>query len=91
MDNKTAMPMWVMLAFSNIRTRKGALLLILFSVIFTLYCLPWSVLVPEPAWLAKIFLIDDWSWVAMMVPVVIWYWLCLRWMDKNSAWEQPAS
>lgn len=82
------MPLWVALAFSNFKARKSALLLIAISVVFTIYCLPWSTFFSETTWLASIFLIDDWSWFAMMVPVVIWYCLCLRWMDKNQAWEE---
>jgi hypothetical protein len=34
-------PLWVFLALSSIETRKGALLLIWSSIIFTLYCVPW--------------------------------------------------
>ncbi len=85
--NKTEhTPLWVYLAFSNISTRKGALLLILASAVFTGYCVPWSLFFAGPGWLAKIFLADDWSWFAAMVPVTFWYWLSLRWIDNNHAW-----
>lgn len=91
MNQTKKIPLWVMLAFSNIRTRKSALLLILASVVFSLYCIPWAQLFSAYAWLSSIFLIEDWSWFAMMVPVVGWYLLCLRWMDRNLAWEALSS
>lgn len=84
--NKT--PLWVELAFSSIKTRKAALILIAASVLFALYCIPWASLFPMQAWLGEVFLIEDWSWAAMMVPVVIWYGLSLRWMDRNTAWAE---
>lgn len=87
MEKKIAIPMWVMLAFSSFRTRKSALILIACSVLFTLYCIPWSLFLPTYQWIATLFVIDDWSWLAMMIPVVVWYWLSLRWMDRNHAWE----
>ncbi len=86
MEKTDNMPIWVYLAFSSLSTRKGALLLIWLSVAFSLYCIPWSQLFLSQTWLAKVFLIKDWSWLTMMVPVVLWYWLSLRWIDKNSGW-----
>jgi hypothetical protein len=43
-------------------------------------------LIPGQAWLANVFLIDDWSWVLMMLPITLWYWLSLRWADANDGW-----
>jgi hypothetical protein len=80
------MPLWVFLAFSAIDTRKGALILIWVCLAFTLYCLPWSQLITGQDWIKKLFLIEDWSWFAMMVPITLWYWLSLRWLDNNSGW-----
>ncbi len=79
-------PLWVFLALSSINTRKGALWLVWGCAAFTLYCAPWSTLSPNHAWLSTVFLIDDWSWFAMMVPMTVWYWLSLRWADNHSAW-----
>ncbi len=87
MEKKDNTPLWVFLAFSSINTRKGALILIWSCIIFSLYCIPWSLFFLDQEWVAKIFLIDDWSWLAMMVPMIVWYWLSLRWVDKNTAWE----
>jgi hypothetical protein len=87
--NKTSskkMPLWVLLAFSSIQKRKSALILIWATVIFTVYCLPWVMFINNEL-VATLFLIDDWSWIAMMIPICIWYILCLRWMDQNKAWE----
>jgi len=89
-NNKTTsskkMPLWVLLAFSSIHKRKHAIILILACILFTLYCLPWVNFINNDI-VASIFLIDDWSWIAMMIPICIWYILCLRWMDQNAAWE----
>ncbi len=87
MEKKENMPMWVFLAFSSINTRKGALILIWACIVFTIYCIPWPLFFAEHEWVKKIFLIDDWSWLAMMIPMIIWYWLSLKWIDKNTGWE----
>lgn len=89
MTKDSELPMWVFLAFSSIETRRGALILIWSSLIFTLYCFPWTHYFSGGGWVAKLFLIDDWSWFAMMLPMVIWYWLSLRWVDKNRGWQYP--
>jgi hypothetical protein len=87
MEKTEEMPIWVYLAFSSITTRKGALWLIWSSVIFTAYCIPWSSLFPKQAFLTALFLLDDWTWVAMMAPLTIWYWFSLRWIDINLGWQ----
>lgn len=90
MEKTDDMPMWVFLAFSNISTRKGAMILILVCLIFSIYCIPWPLFFKDVSWISKIFLIDDWSWIAMMLPMTLWYWLSLKWVDKNAEWENPA-
>jgi len=87
MEKNDNTPMWVFLAFSALSTRKGALLLIASCLLFTVYCVPWSLFFPEFEWVGQLFLINDWSWFVMMVPMLLWYRLSLRWMDKNMAWE----
>ncbi len=82
-------PLWVTLAFSSIRRRRTALWLIGITVAITLYSLPWSRLLPGPPWLARLFLVHDWSWAVWMLPMTGWYWLALRWMDRYRAWPQP--
>jgi len=79
------LPIWVLLAFSSIEKRKHAILLIWACIIFTLYCLPWASFIGNEM-ITRLFVIDDWSWVAMMIPICLWYILSLRWMDKNNAW-----
>ncbi len=79
-------PIWVTLAYANVHTRKMAIGIIIFCVVFALYCVPW-VQYSKNEWVAKLFLIDDWSWLAMMVPMTAWYWLSLKWVDKNQGWD----
>lgn len=85
MEKKANTPIWVFLAFSSIETRKMALILIWASVLFTVYSVPWVQFSNSPL-IKTLFLIDDWSWAAMMLPICLWYWLSLRWMDKNQGW-----
>ena len=80
------MPLWVLLAFSSINKRKHAIILIWASVLFTVYCLPWTNFIDHEI-VASLFLIDDWSWIAMMIPISAWYILSLRWMDQNKSWQ----
>jgi hypothetical protein len=82
------MPMWVYLAFSSIKTRKRALLLIWACVVFSIYCIPWPLFITSQDWVVKIFLIEDWGWFAIMVPFTFWYWISLRWIDNNSGWDE---
>ena len=88
MEKTNDMPIWVYLALASIETRRTALLLVYGSALFCLYCIPWAQLYPAPAWLGSLFLIGDWSWLAMMVPMTLWYWLSLRWADKHSRWSE---
>ncbi len=80
------MPIWVLMAFSSIHKRKHAIWLIWACILFTLYCFPIVTFINNEI-ITKLFLIDDWSWIAMMIPICIWYILSLRWMDNNNAWE----
>lgn len=86
MDKEDNMPIWVFLAFSSINTRKAALWLIWGCALFALYCIPWGNIFTGNDWVARLFLIDDWSWFAMMLPICGWYWLSLRWVDRHAAW-----
>ncbi|GMQ83436.1 MAG: hypothetical protein BMS9Abin06_0170 [Gammaproteobacteria bacterium] len=88
MEKTNKMPIWVFLAFSAIETRRGALILILSSILFSVYSIPWSNLFTGVPWISSVFLIDNWSWVAMMFPITFWYWLSLKWVDKNSMWAK---
>jgi hypothetical protein len=81
------MPLWVALAYSSIRSRKLALYLVYGCAAFTAYCIPWTRFYGSQTWLEQAFLIDDWSWFAIMVPTTLWYWLGMRWIDSNQAWE----
>lgn len=79
-------PLWVSLAYASVPNRKTALYLIAACVLFTLYCVPWGNFT-QNIWVKKLFLLDDWSWFYSTIPLTIWYWLALKWVDKNNAWE----
>lgn len=87
MERTDNTPIWVFLAFSSIETRRGAMRLIWASVIFALYCLPWPLFFSTQDLFINQILIEDWSWFAMMVPVIAWYWFSLRWMDTHAGWD----
>jgi len=90
MEKSKNMPLWVFLAFSSIETRKGALILIRCSIVFSIYCIPWPLFF-DAELIKTLFLIDDWSWIAMMVPIVLWYWFSMRWVDSNGNWEKKGA
>ena len=90
MEKSKNMPLWVFLAFSSIETRKGALILIWCSIVFSIYCIPWPLFF-DAELIKTVFLIDDWSWIAMMVPIVLWYWFSIRWVDSNGNWKKTGS
>jgi len=86
MKKTDSTPLWVFLAFSSIETRKSALILMWSSLVFSIYCIPWVNYFNGNFWVAKLFLINDWEWFAMTLPMTAWYWLSLRWIDKNAGW-----
>jgi len=88
MINTKSTPLWVFLAFSAIESRKGALILIWSCIAFTIYSLPWTLFLGELLGDLgkKIFLIEDWSWAGMMIPITLWYLASLIWMDRNNGW-----
>ena len=90
MKKSDDMPLWVFLAFSSVERRKTAMLLIWSFFVFSIYSLPWSLYFTDQTWVSTLFLIDDWSWFGMMVPMTAWYWISLRWIDNNGEWEDSA-
>jgi hypothetical protein len=74
MQRKNSMPLWVFLGLSSIETRKGALILFWSCFIFSIFCIPLA------------YYLKDWSWAAVMFPCSLWYWLCIKWVDKNHVW-----
>jgi hypothetical protein len=86
MKNIDNTPLWVSLAYASVPSRKVALWLIAISVLFTLYCVPWVKFSSNPM-IEKVFLLHDWWWFVSMIPLIIWYWLSLKWVDKNNGWE----
>jgi hypothetical protein len=87
MKKQNNTPRWVYLAFANVETRRGAYMLIWCNVLCSLYCIPWSKYFGGMDLVGKIFLIDNWYWFALMVPITVWYVLGLKWIDRNQAFE----
>jgi hypothetical protein len=79
-------PLWIQLAYASVPTRKMALWLIASCALFAVYCVPWAHY-SDNSWVKKLFLLDDWWWFISMIPLTIWYWLALKWVDKHAAWE----
>lgn len=90
MEKTRDMPTWVYFVVASIETRRTALMLVYVSAFFTFYCIPWAALFPGSDVVAKVFLIEDWSWFVTMVPITLWYWLAVKWVDKNVRWK-PSS
>jgi hypothetical protein len=86
MKKTSTMPLWVFLAFSSIESRKGALIMIWSSLAFTFYCIPWVNYIHVDARIARFLLIDDWTWFAFMLPMTLWYWVSMKWIDRNGGW-----
>lgn len=86
MNQKIKQPLWVELAFANIKTRRAALYLVYGCAIFSAYCFPWASYFGQSKLVYMLFLIQDWSWFVVCSISTLWYWLCIRWMDKNTAW-----
>lgn len=78
MQRTPNMPLWVFLGLANIDTRKGALVLFWSCLAFGIACIPLAYY----RWVAWV----DWSWVAVMFPCALWYWLCIRWVDTHTGW-----
>ena len=79
-------PLWVSLAWASVPSRKMAMWIIASCGLFAIYCVPWVMYSPNPL-VAKVFLLNDWWWFTSMIPLTIWYWLSLKWVDKHDAWD----
>ena len=75
MTRTSNMPIWVFLGLMNVETRKGALILVYLMIVCSVASIPLS------------WYLAEWSWAAMMLPMGLWYWLCLRWADRNALWQ----
>jgi hypothetical protein len=78
MQRSNNMPLWVFLGLMNVETRKGTLILVYSMIICSIASIPLS------------WYLDDWWWAVMIAPMGLWYWLCLRWADKNAIWNKTA-
>jgi len=61
MKKSDTTPLWVFLAIYSIESRKGAIILIWSSLLFSFYCVPWVKYFNGDDWVAKLFLADDWT------------------------------
>ncbi len=76
MERRDNMPLWVFLGLLNIESKKHALILVWSFVLLSIASIPLS------------YYMDDWSWAVMMIALTPWYWLSMRWVDKNSSWDK---
>lgn len=86
MDRKDNMPMWVFFGLSSINTRKGGMMLFWSCMIFAVACIPWAILVPGADFIPEAIRLDDWSYAGLTLLCAVYYWLCIRWVDKNASW-----
>lgn len=76
MERSNSMPLWVFLGLMNVETRKGARILVYLMILVSVLSIPASLYYA------------DWTWAATLLPMGLWYWLCLRWADKHAIWTQ---
>jgi uncharacterized membrane protein AbrB (regulator of aidB expression) len=74
MKKKENMPSWAYWGLWGIKSRKAALAFFVVSVILSLLIIPIAIMIG-----------DYISAIIVLAP--IWYWLSIRWADKNSAWN----
>jgi hypothetical protein len=90
MEKTDNMPMWVFFGLSSIKTRKGGMLLFWSCVLSGILFLPWITLFPGMTFIPKSLRLEDWSWAGITFACAIWYWFCVRWVDKNASWESTS-
>jgi hypothetical protein len=76
MQRSNNMPLWVFLGLMNVETRKGARILVYLMIVCAFASIPLS------------WYLTDWLWAVTIVPMGIWYWLCLRWADRHAVWNK---
>lgn len=74
MEMKDDMPSWVYWGLWGIKTRKVAMLFVYISIVLTLAIVPVGIALNNYLFMAFI-----------LVP--LWYWLSIKWVDRNSTWE----
>jgi hypothetical protein len=85
------MPIWVTPHFRVPQPENGFVADVgLCGVVCSGSCIPSRLVLPGRAWVMQLFLINDWSWFAMMLPITFWYWLSVRWIDNHSGWLETS-
>lgn len=74
MEMKDDMPSWVYWGLWGIKTRKVAMLFVYISIVLTLAIVPVGIALYNYLFMAF-----------TLVP--LWYWLSIKWVDRNSTWE----
>ena len=78
MKKKENMPSWAYWGLWGINSRKAALAFVVVTAILSLIAIPIGIM------------IGDYTLLSIVL-VPIWYWLSLKWADKNSAWNPPVN
>lgn len=73
MKKKEGMPFWAYWGLWGINSRKMAQGFVVVTALISLILIPVGIMVNDYSLLAFIF-------------VPVWYWVSLKWADKNSAW-----
>lgn len=74
MKRKENMPTWAYWGLWGINSRKAALGYFVGTLILSLVIIPFGIMIKD--------------YTFLVFPVVpLWYWLALKWADKNAAWE----
>lgn len=87
MERKENMPMWVFFGLSSINSRKGAMWLVWSCFVCSILFMPWVSLIPGINFIPESVKLDNWDWAVPTFLITLWYWLCVRWVDKHSSWE----
>ncbi len=77
MERKETVPKWVHWGLLGIRKRKTALVYLWASLILCFVVVPGSIVIGEYTYCTIVF-------------VPLWYWLSIKWVDKNGSWEALA-
>lgn len=77
MEKTENMPPWVYWGLWGINSRKVALGFSIFTLIIFLCLIPIGIMIQDYVLIGFIF-------------VPLWYWLAIRWVDKNSSWPKKS-
>ena len=73
MEQKDNMPAWAYWGLWGIRSRSAAMAFFVGTLILSVVIVPAAVIIKDYI-------------LCVIVLVPIWYWLSIKWVDKNSTW-----